>query len=50
MSVNELQEFGEKLKELREKDIYKFYELKGIVEGVYAIQTGNKIEDILKGR
>ena len=47
MSVNELQEFAEKLKELREKDPYKFYELKGIVEGIVAIQTGKGIEEIV---
>jgi len=48
MSVSELQEFADKLKELREKAPYKFYELKGIVEGITAIQTGKGIEDILK--
>lgn len=48
MSVNELQEFAERLKELRGKNPYKFYELKGIVEGITAIQTGKGIEDILK--
>lgn len=42
----ELEEFADKLKELREKDPYKFYELKGIVKGIVAIQTGKGIEDI----
>lgn len=46
MSVSELQEFAHDLEELREKDPYKFYELKGIVEGITAIQTGKGIENI----
>lgn len=46
MSISELQEFADKLKELREKDPYKYYELKGIVEGLYLAQTGKRIEEI----
>lgn len=46
MSISELQEFADKLKELREKDPYKYYELKGIVEGLHLAKTGKRIEEI----
>lgn len=38
-------EFVEKLIELKEKDIYKFYELKGIIEGILLAQ--NNIKGVL---
>jgi len=47
LEIKELQEFAIKLKELKEKDPYKFYELKGIMKGIVAIQTGKRIEEIL---
>ena len=46
MSVSEIQELAERLKELKEKNPYKFYELKGIVEGLYLAQKGKRIEEI----
>lgn len=36
-------EFVEKLIELKEKDIYKFYELKGIIEGILLAQNNIKV-------
>lgn len=45
--IEDIREFAIKLKELKGKDPYKFYELKGIVEGIDAIQTGKGIEGIL---
>lgn len=47
MSVIEVQELAEKLKELKEIYPCKFYELKGIVEGTIAVKTGKEIEEIL---
>lgn len=44
-----LLEIAMKLKELKEQRPDKFYELKGIVNTVYSIQTGNGIEDMLSG-
>lgn len=43
----EIQEIAMKLKKLKEKEPSKFYEFKGIVDTVHAIQTGKGIEYML---
>lgn len=43
----EVQDMAIKLKKLKEKDLCKFYEFKGIVETITAMQSGKGIESIL---
>lgn len=42
MNNNELNQFCIKLVELKQKDIYKFYELKGMMNGILLAQNNNE--------
>ena len=41
MNDNELKKFCIKLVKLKQKDIYKFYELKGMINGILLAQNNN---------